>query len=173
MEPSKSPSNVPEMEKIIYSALKKAGFEFDAAKCELEMMELPFFDDIDLIAVDTKSDIHQFISNGQKFWLLNGREADILAAIKDLGGLKLNEENVIEYLRFHNAMTWNEEDFMDIAEDVLDLDDNDEYSDLFKPLCFKERGENESYILTATVLDDDKIRDAVITVNRDGSVKML
>lgn len=152
---------------------------------KVEWGQLPFYSNIALVRVSDTSwgaDIGPFwflAKQGQMFHL-DGTSAPIHDA-NEAGPIKLNEDNVLDYLRFFCFFVHGDEGPFLILENINDpAIDHDRMDDATRkvvegsimPASFEGKDDKGQYIASALVLYGDALFSARFALTDDGMIEM-
>lgn len=146
---------------------------------------LPWYEHIELIRLrsaelDEQNVVLFFLHDQGKLYRLNGTSPPIHEAnIK--GEININEENVLEYLRFFTYFVRGEEGAFYLAETVLDpllprFDDpalRAVLAGTVQPATFERREENGNYLCRAVVYYSNALFSADFAVEPTGMIRMI
>lgn len=152
---------------------------------KVEWGQPPFYDSIALVRVNDTSWGKEtgpfwFLAKQGQMFHLDGTSAPIHDA-NEAGPIKLNEQNVLDYLRFFCFFVHGDEGPFLILEDIKDpAIDHDRLDDAtqkviegaINPASFEGKDDKGQYIASALVLYGDALFSARFALSDDGMIEM-
>ncbi len=157
---------------------------FSASSSEVKCSNLPFYDNFVLYRLTNFMTMPifsmDFLSDGEKFYHLDG-SADTIMDINKSGNLRLNEDNVVDYLNFYYSSVNDEEGDIYLIENPDDLpfmDSLDRYQQKNIKSHHKDiyvsRDENgKDFIVDTTMFNTGGLMQARIKVSEEGTPSIV
>ena len=155
-----------------------------AASTQVAWRALPFYDNVVLIRVKDPSwppslYIYYLTEQGNLYWL-NGTSPPI-HDVNNKAPIKLNEDNILEYLRFFCFFVRGEEGPFLIAEDMndpdmpsnMDAQTRSVIEGSVRPATYEGRNEQGFYLCDAVVFYSNALFIANFAVQPTGMIEML
>lgn len=160
------------------------GAEFDPVETTIMAVDIPFYPGYRFLEIANHSvspAMERFvIYSAEKFTVLNFSNEPIYALNKEIP-ISLNDDTVIEYVRFFFTYVRGRHGRFLISEGVDDIQWKEEpppaarkaIGNMLKALAIKEKGDDGSYKMDATMMFKDSLFKSDVNVTPDGSVSLV
>lgn len=163
------------------------GMEISPAYSNVYVKSLPFYEKVDLIHLQTQGfegeEIFYFFiedHNKNEYIMLKGM-SDVIHDLNSTGVLRLNDENIVDYLKFFCQFVKDDEGecfFIVEGEESETIDglspyDKSRYLRKFEGTKIIEFAEMFKFHVEARVYHTGHVYDALFELKKDGAVEML
>lgn len=157
----------------------------EASTTEVAWRNLPFYENIAMIRVHDDNwakanlNVYYLVREGQ-LYRLNGTSPPI-HEVNEVAPIKLNEDNILEYLKFFCFFVRGEEGPFLIVEDMdnphlpSDMDDSTRsaIAGVVRPATYEGKNEEGKYMCDAIVFFSNALFIANFAVEQSGAIEML